>query len=120
MFGLLALFLAAIGLYGLITYAVNQRQSEIGIRMALGAEQSQIVRMILRETVQLVMIGMVIGIPVSLAIAQLIRSELYGLKPNDPITLASVSFVLAAVAFFAAYLPARRASRFDPMAVLRY
>ena len=119
LFGILAVLLACIGLYGLMTYAVNRRTNEIGIRMALGAERRQIARMILRETLLLVTTGLAIGIPVSFAASRLIRSELYGLQPGDPITISATSLLMAAVAALAAYLPARRASRVDPMIALR-
>ncbi len=119
-FGFLALVLAAVGLYGLLSYAVNRRFNEIGIRMALGAERAQIARMILWETLRLVIVGLAIGIPVSFGTSRLIRSELYGLNSGDPITLAATSLLLALVAIGAAYWPARRASRVDPMVALRY
>jgi ABC-type antimicrobial peptide transport system permease subunit len=108
-----------VGLYGLMTYAVNRRTSEIGIRMALGARSVQIAGMILRETLQLVLIGFAIGIPAAVTAARLIKSELYGLKSDDPITLLVASLILAAIGAAAAYLPARRASRVDPMRALR-
>jgi predicted permease len=120
LFGALAVLLACIGLYGLMTYAVNRRTSEIGIRMALGAERAQIARMILRETLLLVTIGLAIGIPASFGASRLIRSELYGLQPGDPITISLAGIFMAAIATFAAYLPARRPSRVDPMIALRY
>ncbi|MFZ0592267.1 MAG: ABC transporter permease [Bryobacteraceae bacterium] len=120
LFGALALILAAVGLYGLMTYAVNRRTNELGIRMALGAQRGEIARMVLRESLLLVVIGLVVGIPVSLIASRLISSELYGLKPFDPITLAAAGLTLMAIAALAGYLPARRASRVDPMVALRY
>lgn len=119
LFGLLALILAAVGLYGLMTYAVNRRTGEIGIRMALGATREQIAGMILRETLQLVLIGLGIGIPAAIAAARLIKAELYGLKSDDPITLVITISIMAGVAVCAAWLPARRASRVEPMVALR-
>jgi predicted permease len=119
LFGLLALMLAAVGLYGLMTYAVNRRTGEIGIRMALGATRGQISGMVLRETVQLVLIGLGIGIPAAVAAARLIRSELYGLKSDDPITLIIATFTMACIAILATWLPAKRASRVEPMVALR-
>lgn len=119
LFGLLALLLAGVGLYGLMTYAVNRRTGEIGIRMAVGARRVQIAAMILRETVQLVLIGLGIGIPTALVVSRLIEGELYGLKSNDPITLSIAISVLTTTAVFAAYLPARRASSVEPMKTLR-
>lgn len=120
LFGILALILAAVGLYGLMTYAVNRRTNEVGIRMALGAQRGEIARMVLRESLLLVIIGLAVGIPVSLGASRLISSELYGLKPFDPITIAAAGFILMAIAALAGYLPARRASRVDPMVALRY
>jgi predicted permease len=119
LFGVLALLLAGVGLYGLMTYAVNRRTGEIGIRMALGARREQIAGMILRETLQLVLIGFGIGIPAAIAAARLIKSELYGLKSDDPVTLLIAVCIMAGIAALAAYLPARRASRVDPMVALR-
>jgi predicted permease len=119
LFGVLALLLVAVGLYGLMTYAVNRRTAEIGIRMALGAARGQIANMILRETLQLVVIGLGIGIPAAIAASRLIKSELYGLKSDDPITLFIAISIMASIAVLAAYLPARRASRVEPMVTLR-
>ncbi|MGH9623359.1 MAG: FtsX-like permease family protein [Bryobacteraceae bacterium] len=120
LFGILALLLAAVGLYGLMTYAVNRRTGEIGIRMALGAVRGQIAGMILGETLRLVAIGLLIGIPAGIAASRLITSELYGVKPDDLLTIAIPAAVMAAIALLAAWLPARRASRVDPMAALRH
>jgi predicted permease len=120
MFGVLAMVLACVGLYGLMAYAVNLRIGEIGLRIALGAKRVQIAIMILRETLVLVVLGLVIGIPSALGASRLIQSELYGLKPNDPITILIASLVLTGIAAVAGYLPARRAMRIDPMVALRY
>jgi predicted permease len=120
LFGMLAAVLACFGLYGLMTYAVNRRTNEIGIRMALGAQPAQISGMILRETLLLIAMGLAIGLPVSFLAARLIRSELYGLEPGDPSTILAAVIGLAAVAMFAAYVPARRASRVEPLRALRY
>jgi len=119
-FGGLALLLACIGLYGVLSYAVMQRTNEIGIRMALGAERSRVIGMILRETAVLLLIGLAVGVPASLACARLIESKLYGLKPADPFTLAVALGIMTAVAAASGYLPARRASRVDPLIALRY
>jgi ABC-type antimicrobial peptide transport system permease subunit len=119
-FALLALVLACVGLYGMMSYAVARRTNEIGIRMALGAERAKILRMVLRESMTLAGIGIVIGVPAALAASRLIASMLYGLKPTDPLTILSATAVLAAVALLAGYLPAQRASRVDPMVALRY
>ncbi len=119
-FGALALVLAAIGLYGVLSYGVARRTNEIGIRMALGAQGGSVVRMILRETAVLIAIGLVIGIPASLACARFIQSKLFGLKPADPLTLAVALGVLVAVALTSGWLPARRAAKVDPLVALRY
>jgi predicted permease len=119
-FGLLALTLACVGLYGMMSYAVARRTSEIGIRMALGAERASISRMVLWESMTLAGLGTVIGVAAALAASRLIATLLYGLKPTDPLTIASATAVLTAVALLAGYLPAHRASRVDPMVALRY
>jgi predicted permease len=119
-FGGVALLLAAIGLYGVLSYAVAQRTNEIGIRMALGAERGRVVRMVLRETAVLIAIGLAAGVPASLACARLIQSKLFGLKPADPVTLAAAVSIMVVVAVASGYLPARRASRVDPLVALRY
>jgi predicted permease len=119
-FGLLALLLSCVGLYGIMAHAVVRRTNEIGIRMALGAERRNIVWMVLRETLLLVAIGMFIGVPAAWAAAHLISSQLFGLNPSDPLTLLTAVMLLTSVAVLAGYLPARRASRLDPLAALRY
>jgi predicted permease len=119
-FGGVALLLAAIGLYGVLSYAVAQRTNEIGIRMALGAERGTVVRMVLREVAVLIAIGLATGVPASLACARLIESKLFGLKPADPVTLSAAVGIMIAVAIASGYLPARRASRVDPLIALRY
>jgi predicted permease len=118
-FGGLALLLASIGLYGVMSYNVTRRRNEIGIRMALGAEQSSILRMVLGEVGVLIGVGLVIGLGTTLATTRFVASFLYGLKSNDPWTLCVASVVLASVAALAGFLPARRASRLDPMTALR-
>jgi len=119
-FGALALVLAAIGLYGVLSYGVARRTNEIGIRMALGAQGGSVVRMVLRETAVLIVIGLVIGIPASLVCARFIESKLFGLKPADPLTLAVALGVLIAVALASGWFPARRAAKVDPLVALRY
>jgi predicted permease len=119
-FGALALVLAAIGLYGVLSYAVAQRTGEIGVRMALGAQRGAVVRMILAETGLLIGIGLAVGVPASLACARIVQSKLFGLKPADPLTLGCALLVMLLVAAIAAYIPARRASRVDPLVALRY
>lgn len=118
-FGALALLLATIGLYGVMSYNVARRRGEIGIRMALGAERSKVVRMVLGETVLMVGIGLALGAAVALAAARLVQSFLFDMKPTDPATLAGALLILALAGAFAGYLPARRAARMDPMAALR-
>ena len=119
-FGALALILACIGLYGVMAHGVARRTNEIGIRMALGARGGNIAWMILRETLYLVLAGLVIGVPAALLGARLIAAQLFGLSPTDPLTLAAAAIVLTLVALLAGYLPARRASRVNPLNALRY
>jgi predicted permease len=119
-FGVLALALAAIGLYGLMAYSVTRRTHEIGIRMALGAHRRQILYMVLQQSVVLVAAGTVVGLLAAMATTRLIASELYGLKPTDPLTLALAALFMLAVGAFAAYLPALRATKVDPTVALRY
>jgi predicted permease len=119
-FGFLAALLAAIGLYGVMSYMVIQRTKEIGIRMAIGAERADVLRMILREATVLTVAGLVIGTGLALASAQAAKSLLFGLKPRDPLTLVMAVVTLSAVAAFASFLPAYRASKLDPLTALRY
>jgi predicted permease len=119
-FGLLAVFLSCIGIYGVMSYVVIRRTNEIGIRMALGARRSNMLWMVLREILILVSIGVVIGAPVALAGDRLVSKMLFGLRPSDPVTLVSATVILLIVAAIAGYLPARRASLMDPMVALRY
>jgi putative ABC transport system permease protein len=119
-FGFLAALLAAIGLYGVISYMVVQRTKEIGIRMAIGAERVDVLRLILREAGLLTITGLVIGAGLALGAAQAAKSLLYGLKPRDPLTLVAAVVVLSAVAAFASFWPAYRASKLDPLIALRY
>jgi putative ABC transport system permease protein len=118
-FGFLAAILATIGLYGVISYTVARRTNEIGVRMALGAQRSNIVSMIMREAGMLVVIGIVVGTGLAIAVAKTAASLLFGLKPRDPWTLIAAVIALAAVAALASFLPAFRASRLDPMVALR-
>jgi predicted permease len=118
-FGALALLLACIGLYGVMAYLVARRTNEIGIRMALGAQPGAVLRMVLRESVLVVGLGLMAGIPAALACGRLVESQLYGLAPNDPITIVGASAALLAVALVASFLPARRAALLDPLAALR-
>jgi predicted permease len=118
-FGLLALLLACIGLYGLMSYAVARRTNEIGIRIALGAKPAVVLWLILREVLTLVVIGLALGLAASLATTKTAETLLFGLKPNDPLTIVGASLLLFAVAVMAGFLPARRAARVDPMTALR-
>ena len=118
-FGLLALLLACVGLYGVMSYGVARRTNEIGIRMALGAQGRSVLWLVLREALLLVVIGLVVGVLASLALTKTAESLLYQLKPNDPLTIALATIVLMVVAVVAGYLPARRAARVDPMTALR-
>jgi predicted permease len=118
-FGLLALLLACIGLFGIMSYSVAKRTNEIGIRMALGAGRGDVLRLVLREGLAPVLIGVAIGLPAALAGARLITSLLFGLTPADPLTICVATMLLLAVAALAGYLPARKASRVDPMTALR-
>ena len=118
-FGALALLLATIGLYGVMSYNVARRRSEIGIRMALGAAEARVLRMVLSEVALLVGVGLLAGLGAALAATRLIATFVWGVTVRDPFTLAMAAVLLGAVALLAGYLPARRASRLDPMAALR-
>jgi ABC-type antimicrobial peptide transport system permease subunit len=118
-FGSLALLMAAIGIYGVMSYAIGRRTSEIGLRMALGASQAGVLRMVLRETTLLLLAGIAAGVPSAIAAAQLMRGTLAGVSPADPISLAVALAIIAAAALLAGFIPARRASRIDPMEALR-
>jgi predicted permease len=119
-FAAMALALAAVGLFGLVRYNVTERTREIGIRIVLGASRSDILRMVLREGLRLACAGTAAGLLGAFALTRVLSSFLYGVGASDPLTLASVAALLVAVALFACYLPARRASKIDPMAALRY
>ena len=119
-FGALALLLAGVGLYGLMAYNVTQRTQEIGVRMALGAARSDVLSMILRETLGMTSIGLALGLAGALSASQLVANMLYGVSAQDPVTLAAATVVLTTVAVVAGWIPARRAMRVDPMVALRY
>jgi len=119
MFGVVAVALAALGLYGVMAYVVGQRQREIGVRLALGASPRDVVRMILSEGVRVVAAGVVVGVTASFAVTRSLAGLLYGVSQYDPATFASVALLLVAVAFTASYVPARRAARVDPSVALR-
>jgi predicted permease len=118
-FGGLALLLACIGLYGVMAHSVVRRTNEIGIRMALGAGRGNIQWLVLRETLLLIIGGLVIGIPLALGAAKLVSKQLFGMKPTDPVALIAAAGILTAVAIVAGFFPARRASRVDPLVALR-
>jgi ABC-type antimicrobial peptide transport system permease subunit len=118
-FGCVALALAAVGLYGVLSYGITCRTGEIAIRIAVGAQPGRVISMIIGETIGLVVAGLAIGAGLAYAAARLLNSRLYGVASQDPLTLALAAALLLFVAFSAAYLPARRASRLDPMAALR-
>jgi predicted permease len=119
-FAVLCLTLAAVGLFGVVSYVVSQRTQEIGIRIALGAQTSDILRLVLRQGIIPAALGLGIGITGALAVTKFLRSLLYGVAPSDPVTFIAVSLILTTVALLACYIPARRASKIDPMEALRY
>jgi putative ABC transport system permease protein len=116
----LAVALAMIGVYGIVSYSVSQRTNEIGIRVALGARAADVARLVLREALTLAGIALLLGLAGSLALSRVLQSLLFAVTPTDPVTLASVCFLVLAVSALAAVLPARRATRIDPMVALRY
>jgi predicted permease len=119
-FGVLATLLAIIGLYGVMAYTVARRTREIGVRMALGAAPTDVVWLVMREVLWLVGAGVTIGLVVAVALSRLVQSQLYGITPHDPVTIAAVALALAVVALIAGYVPARRATRVNPVLALRY
>jgi putative ABC transport system permease protein len=118
--GMLGLLLAIVGVYGVVSYAASQRTHEIGIRIALGAQRAQILKMIFRQGLLIVGLGLAVGIFATLGISRLVASLLVGVAGTDPLTYAAVSILLTIVALTACYIPARRAMRVDPMTALRY
>ena len=119
LFGIVALLLAAIGLYGVTAYTVAQRTNEIGIRMALGADRGKVVKLVLRGASMRVLLGLVLGIPLAIGAGRLISAQLYGVSSWDPLALAVAAGTLTICAFFAAIIPARRAASISPMDALR-
>jgi len=119
-FAILATLLAAIGLYGVMAYTVTRRTREIGIRLALGARHGSLIGLVLREVAVLTLAGVALAIPVALAATRFVRAELYGIPPNDPVSIAAAALLLTAVALAAGYIPALKATRIDPSHALRY
>jgi ABC-type antimicrobial peptide transport system permease subunit len=120
LFGALAMLLSAVGIYGLLSHAVAQRTQEMGIRMALGAQVSDVLKLVLKQGMMLVLVGEAIGLVGALALTRLIRGLLFGVTPNDATTFVVVIGILSVVALLACYLPARRATKVDPLIALRY
>jgi ABC-type antimicrobial peptide transport system permease subunit len=118
--GLIGLLLAAIGLYGVVSYTVAERTREIGIRMALGAQQSDAMTLILRQAMALTAIGTALGIVCTFYATRVLQEMLFGVSPHDPLTFGAVIALILAVALVASYVPARRATKVDPMVSLRY
>ena len=116
----IAVLLAAVGIYGMMAYFVSERTREIGIRIALGAQRSNVLGMVAKLGLKLTLIGVVIGMALALGLTRLIAKLLFGVSATDPITFAAVAMVLAAVALLACHIPARRATKVDPMVALRY
>jgi putative ABC transport system permease protein len=119
LFGGIALLLAAIGIYGVISFSVSRRTQEIGVRMALGATPGSLRRLVIGESAKLALFGLAAGIPVALISTHFLSTVLFAVTPTDPLTFISVAVLLTLVAVVAAYLPAQRAMRVDPMAALR-
>jgi len=119
-FGSVATVLALIGLYGVMAFTVARRAKEIGIRVSLGAQAGDVVGMMMREVCAVMLAGIVIAIPLYIAIARVIRSQLYGIQPNDPFYIAGAAIGLFVIGLIAGYVPSRRALRVDPIRVLRY
>ena len=120
LFALTALFLTALGIYGVISYMVSERTHEIGIRIALGAESSSILKMVLRQGLGLAIAGAAVGLVGALIVSHLMAGLLYGVRPTDPLTFAGVAALLIGVALLACYIPARRALHVDPLTALRH
>jgi ABC-type antimicrobial peptide transport system permease subunit len=119
-FGVLAAFLACIGIYGVVSYGIARRTNEFGIRMALGAERQDVLWMVLRETAKLVFAGLALGLVLALACTRLVQTQLFGVNFYDPFAVAVAISAMLIIALFAGYLPARRATRIDPLSALRY
>jgi ABC-type antimicrobial peptide transport system permease subunit len=119
-FGVIAALLAAIGIYGVMAYAVTRRTNEIGIRLALGARRWDVQWMVLRKSLWMITAGLAIGVPAALALTKYVQATLYGIKPNDPVSFVAAGGLMVVVAAMAAWIPARQAARVDPMRALRF
>jgi ABC-type antimicrobial peptide transport system permease subunit len=119
-FGLLAALLVATGLYGTLAYRVSRRAAELGVRMALGAQRRQVLWMVLRESLAISVAGTLVGFPLAIGAAHVLRSTLFGLGPNDPLTFAAALCGMFVVVLLASYIPARRATKVDPLVAQRY
>jgi putative ABC transport system permease protein len=120
LFGLLGLALAAVGIFGLVSYAVTQRTHEFGVRLALGAQARDVFRLVLRQGLRLALAGIAVGLCAAFVVTRFLTSLLYGVSAADPLTYTGVALLLLVVTLLASYLPARRATKVDPMVALRY
>jgi len=120
LFAAVAILLAAVGIYGVMAYSVNERTHEFGIRMALGAHQADVLGLVAKLALKLTGIGITIGIALALGLTRLISTFLFGVKPTDPLTYVAVAVAVVSVALLACYIPARRATKVDPLVALRY